>query len=270
MKAYEIIVNQILEKLDNNILPWRQTRIGWSPCNYITNKEYRGLNKLILLYDDYKDKRYLTYTQIRNLKWRIKKWSKSQKVIYWQFVDTDNETLSYPIIKYYNVFNIAQVEWITLNTPKANIHIVEDKYNLANDLIKNYNWPKILEWSNPLYEIKTDTIRIPNKNMFNSLDNYYSVLFHELIHSTWHISRLDRFSNTKKLNFWNQEYSKEELVAEIGSMYLSMKVWISNKVTSNNIAYIQNWIKYLKNNTKELLYASIKAEKAYEYIILKE
>ena len=267
-KAYEIIVEQILDKLNNNTLPWTQTWAGWNISNYITNKEYRGINKLVLAFDSYKDKRYLTMNQVRKLKWRIKKRSKSQKVIYWQFTDNEEIKLKYPIIKYYNIFNIENVEWFKIEKPKPIIE--EDKYKAVNDLINNYKgWPEIRNWPNPVYQINTDTVFIPDKDKFNNLDNYYSILLHELIHSTWSKNRLNRFTDNN-MKFWNEVYSKEELVAELGSMFLSMEVWIINEVNNNNVAYIKSWCKFMKDNNKEIIYASQQAQIATDYIYWKQ
>jgi antirestriction protein ArdC len=263
-KAYEIIVEQILDKLDWNLLPWQQNWTGGSICNYLTNTEYRGMNKLVLAFDTYEDKRYLTMNQVRKLKWRIKKGSKSQKIIYWQFNNKDNEKLEYPIIKYYNVFNVNNVEWIDIDIPRI---ITESyKYEAVNNLINNYlGCPKIKNWPNPIYQINTDTVFIPNKDKFNSLDNYYSVLLHELIHSTWSKKRLNRFTDSN-IKFWNEIYSKEELVAELGSMFLSMELWIINEAKNNNVAYLQSWTKYMKDNKKEIIYASQQAQLATDYM----
>ena len=218
----------------------------------------------MLAFDSYEDKRYLTINQVRKLKWRIKKWSKSQKVIYWQFTDTDNEKLEYPIIRYYNVFNVENIEWITIDKPK--LIIESDKYEAVNNLINNYtDWPKIKTWPNPVYQINSDTIFIPNKDKFNNLDNYYSILLHELIHSTWSKNRLNRF-NENDIKFWNEIYSKEELVAELWSMFLSMETWINNKASNNSIAYVKSWTKFMKDNKKEIIYASQQAQLACDYI----
>ena len=263
-KAYEIIVEQILDKLDWNLLPWQQNWTGGSICNYLTNTEYRGMNKLVLAFDTYEDKRYLTMNQVRKLKWRIKKWSKSQKIIYWQYNDTDNEKLEYPIIKYYNVFNVDSVEWITIDKPKV---ITEsNKYKAVNTLLNNYvDWPKIKTWPNPIYQISSDTIFIPSKDKFKNLDSYYATLLHELCHSTWNKKRLNRFTDSN-IKFWSEVYSKEELVAEIGAMFLSMETWISNNTSSNSIAYIKSWTKFMKDNKKEVIYASQQAQIATDYI----
>jgi len=263
-KAYEIIVEQILDKLDWNLLPWQQNWTGGSICNYLTNTEYRGMNKLVLAFDTYEDKRYLTMNQVRKLKWRIKKWSKSQKIIYWQYNDTDNEKLEYPIIKYYNVFNVDSVEWITIDKPKV---ITEsNKYKAVNTLLNNYvDWPKIKTWPNPIYQISSDTIFIPSKDKFKNLDSYYATLLHELCHSTWNKKRLNRFTDSN-IKFWSEVYSKEELVAEIGAMFLSMETWISNNTSNNSIAYIKSWTKFMKDNKKEVIYASQQAQIATDYI----
>ncbi len=277
MKPYELIVNQILDRLDDWILPWQKSWVWWLPCNYETNKEYRWFNKLILLFDDYKDKRYLTPKQIQKLGWTIKKWSKATKVIFYKFSndwehpvneeikDRENIKYSFPIIRYYNVFNIEQVEWIHI-TPKKQWDIWE-RYKKAHSILEIYkDKPNITTGINPCYIPLTDTIQIPKKEKFNTWDNYYSTLFHELIHSTWVPKRLGRFWE-KATYYWNTEYSFEELVAEIGAMFLSQEVWIIQSTKNNSIAYIKWWLEYLNSNKRCIIQASSLAQKAVDYII---
>lgn len=270
MKAYDIIVNQILDKLESWVLPWQKSWIGWMPCNYETDKEYRWLNKLLLLLDDYKDKRYLTAKQVHKLGWKIKKWENATKIIFWKYDESIDDELDlkyrYPIIRYYNIFNIEQVEWIEL-APKKELDVL-DRYNKANNILNIYrDKPNIAIWTNPCYIPITDTIEIPSVDNFKTTDDYYSTLFHELIHSTWSVKRLNRFWN-KVLSYWSNEYSFEELVAEIWAMFLSQEVWIIQKTKDNSISYIQWWLEYLNKNKKDIIYASSFAQRAVDYILL--
>lgn len=268
MKPYEIVVDQILNNLESWNLPWTKSRLWWIPCNYETNLEYRWLNKLILLFDDYTDKRYLTAKQVNKLGWKIKKWEKATKIIFWKYSDTLEDekeiTYSYPIIKYYNVFNIEQIEDIK-PTPKKELELL-DRYNKAQSIVDDYiDKPTIQIWNEPCYIPSKDIIQIPDKNNFNTLDNYYSTLFHELIHSTWSTKRLNRFWENKAY-YGNKEYSFEELVAEIWAMFLSQKAGIIQNTQNNSIAYIKWWLEYLNKNKKEIIYASSQAEKSVSYI----
>ena len=76
MKAYEILVDQIIEKLEQWIIPWNKPWVWWVPSNYISNKSYRWFNKLVLSINDFEDNRYLTAKQIKELWASIKKWNK--------------------------------------------------------------------------------------------------------------------------------------------------------------------------------------------------
>ncbi len=272
MKPYEIIVDQILDKIESWTLPWQKPWIWWTPCNYETQTEYRWINKLLLLFDDFKDKRYLTPKQIFKLWGVIKKWEKATKVIFWKYPNEDNEgsediikkKSSYPIIKYYNIFNIEQIEWIELK-PKKKLDI-EERYNKAQTLLEKYkDKPTIIEWPNACYKTMLDVIEIPNLHKFKTVDEYYSTLFHELIHSTWSKNRLNRFWDNV-LNYWNNEYSFEELVAEIWAMFLCQEVWIIQKTRDNSIAYIKWWLEYLSKNKKDIIYASSLSQIAFDYI----
>lgn len=142
-----------------------------------------------------------------------------------------------------------------------------DRYNNAKNILNIYkDKPNITIWANPCYIPITDTIEIPSLDKFKTTDDYYSTLFHELIHSTWSVKRLNRFWD-KVLSYWNNEYSFEELVAEIWAMFLSQEVWIIQKTQDNSISYIKWWLEYLNKNKKDIIYASIKAQKSLDYIL---
>lgn len=271
-KTYEIIVDQIIEKLEEWVIPWKKSWKGWVPVNYSSNREYSWINRLILSMNDFKINYYLTYNQIKSLKWNIKKWSKSIKIIYWDIIDNkewqwesdiDNKQV---FTKYYNVFNIEQTDII----PTENLveQIEEPNNLLAESIISNYrDIPNIEYGTHPCYIPSKDTVIIPNKESFISGDEFYSTLFHELIHSTWNKNRLSREWITENNNYWSNKYSREELVAEIGSMFLSNYSWVDNRVVDNQVAYIQGWLSYLKGNKLDIVKASKDAEKAVAYII---
>ncbi len=276
-KVYEIIVNQIIEKLEQGVIPWRKSWWGWVPTNYLNNREYKGINRLILSMNDFSTNYYLTYKQIKKLKWSIKPWSKATKIIYWDIIETEtdselsvcdeSETSKKIITKYYNVFNIEQTDII----PKEDLVMQVEKdndYSLSQSVIKNYiDKPKIVEWYNPCYKAKSDTIEIPSMWLFSSWDEYYAALFHELVHSTGSEGRLKRESIISENYFWSYTYSREELVAEIWSMFLCNYVWVENIVIDNQVSYIDNWLEFIKWNKLDIIKASNQAEKAVSYIM---
>ena len=114
------------------------------------------------------------------------------------------------------------------------------------------------------YSPISDKISTPLRSQFNSEEDFYSTLFHELVHSTGHASRLDRLKSTM---FGSEEYSKEELVAEIGASFLCNMVGIAPKVEENSIAYISGWLSKLRNDKRLIISASGMAQKAVDFII---
>jgi antirestriction protein ArdC len=95
--------------------------------------------------------------------------------------------------------------------------------------------------------------------------HYYSTIFHELVHSTGHESRLNR---TFGARFGDELYSKEELVAEMGAAFLCAIAEIANEHTDRNTtAYIQNWIARLEADNRLIVHAAANAQRAADLIL---
>ena len=117
------------------------------------------------------------------------------------------------------------------------------------------------------YDPRHDAITLPKLTSFESAEEYYSTAFHELSHSTMHESRLDRKVKDEVHRFGNEDYSKEELVAEMGASFLCGHAGIENAVIENNAAYIQGWLKALKNDKSLLIHAAAQAQRSTDYIL---
>lgn len=270
-KVYDILVDQIIEKLESGVVPWSKPWSTQKPANYITGKAYRWLNKLILMLNSFTDNRYLTAKQIKALWWSIKKWAKSSKIYYYKTIESeeDDSKNNYSFIKYYSVFNITQTNWIDYKSNSWNDVLTENtKLNKARNIVINYkNKPMFKTGLNASYDVLSDIVTLPMLSKFKSKWEYYSTLFHELIHSTWNPSRLNRFWMLDKEYFWSKNYSKEELIAELWTMFLCLESWIDNSTLDNSKNYTAWWLKYIKWNKKELISASMQAEKATDYIL---
>jgi len=107
---------------------------------------------------------------------------------------------------------------------------------------------------------------LPIAEAFNTSEEYYSTAFHELVHSTGHQSRLNRKEIVETNNFGSHDYSKEELVAELGAAFLCAECEIVDRVIGNSTAYVSGWMEKLEKNPKWIVMASSKAEKAFRYI----
>ena len=116
------------------------------------------------------------------------------------------------------------------------------------------------------YSPATDTVVVPQLDQYDVAEEFYSTLFHELVHSTGVSKRCDRGLN-KVSSKHSDEYSKEELVAEMGSAMILNQIGIDNeKAFNNSVAYVQSWLRELKNDNRMIVWAASRAEKAVKYI----
>ena len=122
------------------------------------------------------------------------------------------------------------------------------------------------EGDRAFYRPSTDEVVLPIRKQFTSTAEYYSTVFHELTHSTGHTSRLTRLS--KQSFFGTEDYSKEELVAEMGAATLVNHIGLETSTSlRNSAAYIQNWLQVLHNDKRFIISAAGKAEKAVAMIL---
>lgn len=117
------------------------------------------------------------------------------------------------------------------------------------------------------YTPTSDYIEVPCKEQYEHIEEFYSTLFHEMVHSTGHFKRLNRLESGASARFGSATYSKEELTAEIGSAMILNRLGIETEKTfKNSTAYVQNWLQVLRNDNKFIISASSKSEKAVKYI----
>jgi len=170
-------------------------------------------------------------------------------------------------VQHYKVYNIGLLD-VEPRRPKVEFEEIDfQPIEEAERLVKGYKTcPDIQHKSqSAFYNPSLDFVNMPKKESFKDVDTYYHTLFHELVHSTGHKSRLNR-SEVGTSAFGSKDYSKEELVAEIGAMYLSGLSQISPSVDQSK-AYINGWVKKLTEHKKEALFAMTQASKAVDYIV---
>ena len=229
------------------------------------------MNQLLLPFDG----EYATLKQWNELGGKVKAGEKGNIVTYWNFInktekqeDGSEKVKSFPILRYYTVFHISQVEGVK---PLENIDFANMEVESAEDVKNTYfereSCRLFVEKSDrAYYNPSFDEVHVPELNQFENSDEFYSTLFHEMTHSTGAAIRLDRLSSTAF--FGNEDYSKEELVAEIGSAMLSSVAGLNTEKTFNNsVAYLQSWLRVLKNDPRMIVSAASKAEKAVDYIL---
>ena len=277
MNIYQEITDRIIHQLEQGVIPWERpwTGVMDGAFNRVSKKPYSILNQMMLKHRG----EYASFKQWKDLGGKIKKGEKSEMVVFWKITAVkeknskgEEEIKQIPILRYYNVFHISQVEGVEplpqeeLNPlePIEECERIKEEYKKANNI-------KILELitNRAFYRPFSDLIEVPCKDQYKNISEFYSTLFHEMIHSTGHYTRLNRFDeNAKIAPFGSEDYSKEELVAEIGAATLVNITGIETEKTfRNSTAYIQSWLGVLKNDNKFIVSASGRAEKAVKYIL---
>ena len=113
-----------------------------------------------------------------------------------------------------------------------------------------------------------DQIRIPGVGDFHSASDYYATLFHELVHSTGHVSRLNREGISEAKHSNKIRYSKEELIAEMGASFLCAFTGIEKPdLTNNSAAYLQSWLQVFKQDKTMVVKAASQAQNAVDFIL---
>ena len=285
--VYEIVTNRIIKKIQDAIdngtcLPWQQP---WdsrnAPINHTTLKAYRGVNLWLLEYGhEYVSWNQLCDLQKHNRDVKLRKGSKAHIVVYFSFKkgqkDVMNEhgvveqkEIEIPFLRYYNVYDIADIDGLIPRRPQINYEHkpVEEAENLIQNYINRENGLRLEfnDGNGAWYSPAMDVISVPSLNLFKSYSEYFSTLAHECVHSTGSSKRLNRIKSTA---FHSNDYSKEELVAEIGSCMLCAECGIDNQATADNsIAYLKGWLSALQDDVKLIVTASSQAQKAADYIL---
>jgi len=280
---YQEVTDRILELLEQGTVPWRNpikrgAGGGW-PVNLDSRKRYRGINVFLLAMrawdsgfgSDY----WVTFKQATKQGGQVKKGEKSSLVVFWKQYDTEDrdtgEAITVPVLRHYNVFNVEQCDGIAApDAPQADVEAVPfEPLEEAGRIVEGYqNRPQIEHsGSRAFYRPSQDLVQLPQPDRFDIRENYYSTLFHELVHSTGHSKRLNRGLDTELAPFGSPDYSKEELVAEMGAAFLSAAAGISPPTIEQSAAYLDNWTKVLKGDKRLVVTAAAAAQKATDLIL---
>src|ERR1700737_2223591 len=263
--VYSIVTEQILKQLESGVAPWREPWRTEPPCNLVSGKEYRGINPFLLASQGYGSRYWLTFNQANKLGGHIRKGEKSSIVTFWHIGeektvrDADGNTrIEKPfLLRYYRVFNVEQTEGIAdklgLGNTTSRVPSIEQCEPIVTGMS---NPPAMQQDARAWYRPSTDTVGMPSKSLFNSSEEYYSTLFHELTHSTGHASRVGRDGIEQLNTFGSESYSREELIAEMGAAMLCGFAGISPHTLENSAAYLQSWLRVLKSDSRMVVTAA--------------
>jgi antirestriction protein ArdC len=278
-KVHDLITERILTQPDNGVVPWRKPwglQPGLMPMNGTNNREYQGINALMLGLSGYADLRWMTYKQAAEHGAQVRKGEKSTPIIFWKqsLVQDTNDagetvTKTIPMLRCYAVFNVEQIDGLKL--PK--LVVQENTFNAmeqAEAVITNMPQRPSIDHdgrNRAYYTPSRDSIHLRPQSAFETPDEYYSTLFHELGHSTGHESRLNRHgTETGIAPFGSPTYSKEELAAEFTACFLCHLSGITN-TTDNSADYISGWASKLRSDRKLVLQGASQGQKAADFIL---
>lgn len=294
--AYQMVTDKICALLESGLIPWvkpwssavngawsRSTGSMYSLLNQWLladpNKKYKTMDEIL---NDVSGE-WLTFEQAQQLGGHVKKGEKGRKVVFFKIWEKETDELDddgnkkvkkFPVLRAYTVFKISQCEGIEqkhhTNTETTYTFTADQT---ADEILNNYVNREgitlsIVKGDRAYYSPVLDTIVLPKQEQFKNSKEWYSTAFHEATHSTGHESRLNRFNDSKVAAFGDESYSTEELVAEIGSASILATLGIDTEGTlRNSAAYIQSWLKALKNDKKMIVVAASRAEKAIRRIL---
>lgn len=301
--VYQYVTDRITAYIEQNQdlpwnSPWFSRYMHNKACNLITRKPYRGVNKLLLFIGGYESPYFLTAKQAADLGGKVRKGEKAHIVTYYSVTHYTEDAAGkrrylqeweaaecimrgIPVTKsfalrYYNVFNLQQcenipAEKIPLN-PEFRLSEIpphELAEGIAADYLEREKIPLKFEGNRAFYRMGEDSITLPPREQFESVSGYYSVLFHEIAHSTGAETRLNRpmtgYDESREL------YAAEELIAEISAAFLLAECGICEENdVKRSAGYVKGWLKALKDDPKLITIAAGSAEKAAEFILATE
>lgn len=273
------LTDNVIEALEGGTAPWQKP---WNciepmmPFNPVSGTVYRGGNVIALMMRGYEDPRWCTYKQAEAMGWQVQKGEKSTLIEFWKFheeVEREDEAtgektkvrvaLERPIVRYANVFNVAQMEHVPeLDREQRGFEWAP--LEVAERILVQSAVPVFHDQADrAFYSVVRDQIHLPPKEAFEDATRYYSTALHELGHASGHPTRLNRQMGN---SFGSVEYAKEELRAEMASLFLSYRLGVPFDV-GQHAAYVGSWISVLKEDKNELFRAARDAEQIAEYLV---
>ena len=291
--VYERVTERVTELLEQGVVPWQRpwhAKVG-PPRNGVSGRYYRGLNVFLLSAAGFDSPWWFTPKQVNDLGGHIRKGEKTSWVHFWKpwfpknelidplGVEADEVEISTRrrpvlIIRAYRVVNCDQcagpgIDNFRAKHPLAEGPVKNDPIAGCEVIVAEMPDPPSIRYGGNVacYWRDIDQVSMPRRETFKSSEAFYATTFHELTHSTGHPDRLNRSTLVAGAPFGSPIYSKEELVAEMGSAFLCAAAGIGDPTIQNSAAYLQGWLKYLKSDPKALVIAGAQAQKASDFIM---
>jgi antirestriction protein ArdC len=281
---YQRITDQIVSELEKGVRPWMRPWNAEHAAGRITRPlrgngvPYNGINVLMLwsaaMTKGYAAPIWMTFKQALELKAYVRKGEEGSLVVYADRLirtETDAATgeeakRAIPFMKGYTVFNVEQIEGLPEHfyaKPAPRTETVQ-RIERAESFFAATRAEIVHGCNRACYFPTLDRITMPCIEYFKDAEAYYATRAHETTHWTRHPSRLDRDFGRKR--FGDEGYAMEELVAELGSAFLSADLDLTPEVREDHAAYIASWIKVLKDDKRAIFAAASHAQRAADFL----
>jgi len=280
-KSSDKVVDLIKSYLSDDSLVWHKPYLSVGQANAVSKKDYKGINAFITALvagmEGYSSPYWATFKQIKEMGGTLKDAKgKGIPILFYKNIERDkdkgeeNEKLRL-IVRHSFVFNFDLVEGVELPVLINSVGVDFAKDLTAESIAIDYiqrEKVRVVEGVQPLYAPSIDTVKMPQIERFCSQDEYYSTFFHELAHSTGHKNRLARLKEGQSPLSDKEDYSKEELLAEITAALLCHESAVDSQASiKNSAAYIRGWSKFIKDNAAAFVSAVNQAYKARDLIL---
>jgi antirestriction protein ArdC len=281
---YTRVTNAIITDLEKGVRPWLQPWNAEHAAGCITRplraggQPYKGINLLMLwtsaMTQNLTAPIWMTFNQAKELKANVRKGSKGSLVVYADRITKtettesgeENERDIY-FMKDYTVFNVEQIEglpphfYATATPPQID---PVQRNEAADQFFANTRADIRHGGNQAYYAAQPDYVQMPPFVSFKDAESYGSTLAHEMTHWTKHPSRLNRDFGRRK--FGDDGYAREELVAEIGAAFLSCDLGITPEPRDDHAAYLDHWLKVLKDDKRAIFQAAAHAQRAVDFL----
>jgi antirestriction protein ArdC len=285
------VTDRIVNMLEEGVSPWQkpwnpgEASVGM-PFNPTTERGYRGGNAVHLMATGiqrgYGDPRWMTYKQAADQGWQVQRGEKGTQIEFWDVRaprkeesrpdagegsrDGDDDRRGTRLVhRVYTVFNASQIEGVPPYEPKrpTPFEVVQSGEKILENSGARIQHDQA---DRAFYSRSSDSIHLPPKDAFKNAAGYYGTALHELAHWTGHPSRLHRPTLNESYRFGDPNYAKEELRAELASVFLAAERGIPHD-PEQHAAYVGSWIKTLREDKNEIFRAAHDASAATDYLL---
>jgi antirestriction protein ArdC len=281
---YQTVTDRVIDLMQthgsNWVNPFNKKAGAYTPQNPTTGKAYQGMNVFLLATTPYPAPYWAGFGQWRDKGCTVKRGEKATLIVYWKILEKEKivngeaKIVKQPLLRYLNVFNVAQVDGDYAAkllasqgapmVPEAEINATADAFFKATGAdIRFSNKPQAF------YSMTGDYVHMPNRELFSATktssatESYYSTLAHELTHWSGAATRLKRDHAGR---FGSNAYAFEELVAELGAAMLCAQLGISVEPRADHAHYLNNWLSVLRSDNAAILKAATLAKQAATFI----